>query len=96
MADDILYLIYMMNRRANIVIRTPFGNTESFTTDSLVKQGTSLGPILNSCSLKEVSAHCDRYQYRTVEITTLEFVDDIADANNDSPQALHSHKIIRH
>ena len=26
-ADDILYLIYMMNRRANIVIRTPFGNT---------------------------------------------------------------------
>ena len=36
---------------ANIVIRTPFGNTESFIIDSLVKQGTSLGPILNDCSL---------------------------------------------
>ena len=46
----------MMNKRANIVIRTPFGNTESFTIDSSVKQGTSLGPILNNCSLNEVSA----------------------------------------
>ena len=91
---DILYLIYMMNRRANIVIRTLFGNTESFTIDSLVKQGTSLGPILNNCSLDEVCAHCDSYQYGTVEIKTLEFVDDIADANNGSPQALHSDKII--
>ena len=92
--DDILYLIYMMNRRANIVIRTPFGNTESFTIDSLVKQDTSLGPILNNCSLDEVCVHCDSYQYGAVEIKTLEFVDDIADANNGLPQALHSHKII--
>ena len=76
-----------MNRRANIVIRTPFGNTESFTIDSLVKQGTSLGPI-------QVCAYCYSYQYGTVKIKTLEFVDDIADANNGSPQALHSHKII--
>ena len=84
-----------MNRRANIVIRTPFGNTESFTIDFSVKQGTSLGPILKNCSLDEVCAHCDNYQYGTVEIKTLEFVDDIADANNGSPQALHSHKIIK-
>ena len=46
--DDILYLIYLMNKRTNIVIRTPFGNTRPFTTNSLVKQGTSLGPILNN------------------------------------------------
>ena len=92
--DDILYLIYMMNRRANIVIRTPFGNTESFTIDSLVKQGTSLGPILNNCSLDEICVHCDSYQYGAVEIKTLEFVDDIPDANNGLPQAFHSHKII--
>ena len=81
-ANNICYLIYMMNRRANIVIRTPFGITESFTIDSLVKQGTSLGPILNNCSLDEVCAHCDSYQYGTVEIKTLQFVDDIADTNN--------------
>ena len=67
---------------------------ESFTIDSLVKQGTSLRPILNNCSLYEVSAHWDSYQYGTVGIKTLEFVDDIADANNLSAQAIHSHKII--
>ena len=92
--DDILYLIYLMNRRANIVIRTPFGNTRPFTANSLVKQGTSLGPILNNCSLDEVCAHSNIYQYGTVEIKSLEFVDDIADANNGSSQAIASHKII--
>ena len=59
-----------------------------------MKQGTSLRPILNNCSLDEVCVHCDSYQYGAVEIKTLGFVDDIADANNGLPQALHSHKII--
>ena len=83
-----------MNRKANIVIRTPFGNTRPFTTNSLVKQSTSFGPILNNCSLDEVCAHSNRYQYGTVEIKALEFVDDIADANNESSQTLINHKII--
>ena len=83
-----------MNRIANIVIRTPFGNTRPFTANSLVKQGTSLGRILNNCSLDEVCAHSNSYQYGTVEIKSLEFVDDIADANNGSSQAIASHKII--
>ena len=76
--DDILYLSYLMNRRANIVIRTP----------SLVKQGTSLGPILSNCSLDEVCAHSNSYQYGTVEIKSLESVDDIADANNGPSEAI--------
>ena len=83
-----------MNRRANIVIRTPFRNTRPFTTNSLVKQGTSLGPILNNCSLDGVCAHSNSSQYGTVEIKALEFVDDIADANNESSQAVVSPKII--
>ena len=60
----------------------------------IVKQGTSLGPILNNCSLDEVCADSDSYQYGTVEIKSLEFVDDIVDANNGPYQALASHKII--
>ena len=28
--DDILYLIYLLNRKANVIVRTPFGNTQSF------------------------------------------------------------------
>ena len=92
--DDMLYLIYLMNRRANIVIRTPFGNTRPFTANSLVKQGTSLGPILNNCSLDEVCAHSNSYQHGTVAIKSLEFVDDIADANSGSSHVIASHKII--
>ena len=76
-----------MNRRANIVIRTHFGITESFTIDFLVEQGTSLEPILNNCSLDEVCAHGDSYQYGSTEIKTLEFVEDNAGTNNRSPQA---------
>ena len=77
LVDDILYLIYLMNRGANIVIMTLFGNTRPFTANSLVKQDTSLGPILNNCSLDEMCAHSNSYQYGTAEIKSLEFVDDI-------------------
>ena len=39
-------------------------------------------------------AHSNSYQYGTVKIKALEFVDGIADANNGSSQAFGSHKII--
>ena len=54
----------------------------------------SPGPILNNCSLGKVHAHSNSHQYGIVEIKALEFVDDIADANNGSSQAFVSHKII--
>ena len=60
----------------------------------IVKQDTALGPILNNCSLDEVCADSDSYQYGTVETKSLEFVDDIEDANNGPSEALASHKII--
>ena len=47
----------------------------------IVKQGTPLGPILNNCSLDELYADSDSYQYGTVEIKSLEFVDDIANGH---------------
>ena len=49
--DDILYLIYLLKRKADITVRTPFVNTQSFEICNLVKQGTVPGPILNNCSL---------------------------------------------
>ena len=45
--------------------------------------------------MDEVCAHSNSYQYGTVEIKSLDSVDDIADANNGSSQALVSHKIIK-
>ena len=39
---------------SRIVVRTPFGNTDLFPVNNLVRQGTVLGPILNNCSLDQI------------------------------------------
>ena len=57
----------------------PFGNMEPVQINSIVKQGTVLGPVLNNCSLDENCAEGQGYITGTVEIKALEFVDDIAD-----------------
>ena len=36
--NDILYLIYLLNRNADIIAKTPFGDAEAFTIPNLVKQ----------------------------------------------------------
>ena len=92
--DDILYLIYLLNRKPNIIVRTPFGNTQSFEIFNLVKQGTVLGPILNNCSLDGICSEGHGHNMGTVEIKTLEFVDDIADPNNGYFEALKSNQTI--
>ena len=92
--DDILYLVYLLNRRANITVKTPFGDTAPFVTESLVKQGTVLGPVLNNCSLGDVCVESRGYQYGNIEIKPLEFVDDIADQNMGAEDAVKSNKII--
>ena len=35
--DDILYLIYLLNRKADIIVRTPFENTQPFEICNVVK-----------------------------------------------------------
>ena len=92
--DDILYLIYLLNRKANVIVRTPFGNTQSFEICNLVKQGTVPGPILNNCSLDDICSEGHGHNMDTVEIKTLEFVDDIADPNNGYFEALKSNQTI--
>ena len=92
--NDLLNLVYKMNQSAEIVVRTPFGDTDSFQVANLVKQGTVMGPVLNNCSLDQVCKEGNSYQYGTVEIKTLEFVDDMADANDDLFQAKRSNDII--
>ena len=80
--NNILYLIYLLNRNADIIVETPFGGIEAFTILNLVKQGTVLGPILNNCSLGEISDSGQNYEYGEVKISTLEFVHYIADIND--------------
>ena len=46
--DDILCLIYLMNIKATVTIKTPPGNTVPLFLSNCVKQGTVLGPVLNN------------------------------------------------
>ena len=92
--DDMLLIIYMMNRHAQITIKTPFGDTDQIVCKNLVKQGTSLGPILNNCSLDKFCKESNDYQYGRVKIKSLEFVADLADPNSDKNFAYESNLII--
>ena len=92
--DDMLLIIYMMNRHTQITIKTPFGDTDQIVCKNLVKQGTSLGPILNNCSLDKFCKESNDYQYGRVKIKSLEFVDDLADPNSDKNFAYESNLII--
>ena len=49
--NDNLYLIYLLNKKASITVKTPLGNASPFVIKNFVKQGTVLVPVLNNCSL---------------------------------------------
>ena len=92
--DDILDLIYRLNQRAEIVVRTRFGDTDPFVVNDLVWQGTVLGPILNNCSLAQMCKAGKSYQNGNIQIKPPEFVDDIVDPNEEYCQAEQSNYVI--
>ena len=92
--DDTLSLIYKLNVKANITIKTLFGDTQVLPLENLVKQGTVLGPVLNNCSLDRVCKENLRCHIGSVEIKSMEFVNDIADPNSDEISAKFSNRIV--
>ena len=62
------------------------GNTYQLILSDLVKQGTVLGPLLNNCSFDRSSKESFGYNFRSVGIQALEFVDDIANPSNSGRQ----------
>ena len=92
--DDILLLIYKLNVKANITIKTPFGDIQVLPLENLVKQETVLGFVLNNCSLDRVCKESLGYHIGSVEIKSMEFVDDIADPNSDEISAKFSNRIV--
>ena len=91
-----MYLIYLSSRNADIIVKTPFGDTEAITIPKFVKQGTVLGPMLNNCSLGEISDNGQNHKYGEVKISPLEFVEDIADINDGIAPAVSSNSRICH
>ena len=74
--DDILYLVFQLNKKAMITVRTTFGNTEPFQINNIAKQDTILVPVLSNCSLDDNCAEGQGYIMGTDEIKALKFVDD--------------------
>ena len=83
-----------MNRKAHVTVKTPFGDSDPFIITDLVKQGTCLGPIVNNCSLSDICTEGSNFNYGSVQIKPLEFVDDIADPNSGNTDAVLSNDII--
>ena len=85
---------WYLNEKANVVVKTPFEETDPLSFMNIVKQGTVLGSVLNNVSLDRVCKESYSHHLGSVEIRSLEFVDDIADPNGDKNSALTSNRII--
>ena len=94
--DDILSLVYFLNTKANIAVKSSFGKTKPFICSSIVKQGTVLEPVLNNCSLDRIPVESHGFFLGSVEIKPIEFVDDIANPNEGQLSAQMNNKIIEH
>ena len=79
---DILQLIYNINKRAKVTIKTPHGLTNTFVTDPIVKQGTVLGPLLCGSSTGELCEEGAGVAVGTLALAALLFVDDIINMTN--------------
>ena len=93
---EVLSLIKNLNTTSEIIVKTPVGNTPSFTVKNIVKQGTVLGPTLCSASTAEC---CDEHvtggvSIGSTSIKSLAYVDDILDADEDADDASDSHNTV--
>ena len=59
-----------------------------------MKQGTVLGPVLNNCSLDRVYKESLGYHIGSVEIMSMELVDDITDPDSDEMPPKFSNRIV--
>ena len=81
--DHMLSLIYLMNTKVQVTIRTRIGESQPFICSNIVKQGTVLGPVVNNCSIDDFFKSSCPYYFGNTEIKSLKSVDDIADLNDD-------------
>ena len=93
--NDILSLIYLMNKEARVTVKTPVGDTDTILLTNLVKQGIVLGPVLNNCSLNKMSTLSTGYNnFDSVQIKPMEFVDDIADPSREKASSIASNSVL--
>ena len=81
--QDIL-MIYLLNKTANIVVKTPVGDTNVFTVTEIVKQGTIWGPemcCIETDSINRIGENC-KTTIEEIEYGVLGYVDDVLGAGS--------------
>ena len=91
-SKEMLKLIYSLNKRALVSVQTPYGVTEEFETDPLVKQGTVLGSVLCSSSTGEYCGENQGIQLGEAKISSLLYVDDIIDLSTTLDDCIQAHE----
>jgi hypothetical protein len=91
--DYLLQLIYDMNRKTTLQVKTPYGPTEPMEIKDIVKQGGILGSPMCSASTAEYCGVNKGILIGELQIATLAYVDDILDMNDthDDTEVAHLH-----
>ena len=92
MEDELLYLIYCLNKNADIAVKNPYGLADAFKATNVVKQGTVLGPIFCSSSIAEYCTVNKGVNVGNIKISSLVFMDDIIDVSKCFYDACNSHE----
>ena len=87
----ILQLIYELNKKAVIQIKTPYGLTHPTVANDLVKQGGILGSPMCSASTAQYCGVNKGVYIGTAMISSLAFVDDMADISRGCQDAINAH-----
>ena len=69
--DDKLALIYEVNRKNKVAIKSPFGTTPRVDIDQIVLQGEVLGPLQCSVQIETFSKECieeEKFMYKYKDI----------------------------
>ena len=80
--DDKFALIAKLDEKADVVVKTPCGNTDQFTLENIVMQGSVFGPIKCTIQIDTLGRDCQQYnqgcfKYKNVlSITPLSLIDD--------------------
>ena len=91
-SKEMLKLIYSLNKRAKVTVQTPYGLTDEFETDPIVKQGTVLGSVLCSTSTAEYCGESVGVSLGNLIIKALLYVDDIIDTTSSKTDCMMSHE----
>ena len=75
-------ILYEMNKKAEIIVDTTVGQTESISIKEIVKQGSIFGPIMCCATTSKVNniGEIVQYSYGKVDIGMSVYMDDIAAA----------------